>query len=154
MTCPNCNYDGTLKLIHCSVEYNIWQCPHCSVGFIEMKEGVKRMDYDATDVTYCGGGAWTTPKEPFEYEDREIRVVEVKHINGNNDKTFLFECPVEKELAVGDIVTVETCKGETEGRVISIANFKTKSDSFKMLINFSGAKLPLKHVIDAYRSIW
>ena len=151
MTCPNCKYEGSMNLIHSSPEYNFWECPLCGIGFVDMKEVVKTMNFD---ITYRDGGVWTTPKEPFEYEDREIRVVEVRHINGDKTKTYLFESPVEKELAVGDIVTVETCKGETEGSVISIADFKTKSDSFKMLINFSGAKLPLKKVLHAYRSIW
>ena len=78
-----------------------------------------------------------------------IDVIAVKH--NENGQTFLFQAPQFSGIYEGDIVQVETCKGEAFGTVVATVKYiDTNDEVYKMLIEIAGASTPLKRVKAKY----
>ena len=77
-----------------------------------------------------------------------VRLVACRH--DGNDKPYLFEAPADSYIEDGTEVLVETRRGNQRATVIGSQFAEVGSDMYNFLLEVSGAKLPLKHVLGKF----
>lgn len=78
-------------------------------------------------------------------ENEYIDLVVCKH--DNNPKSFIFRAPAWSHLKKGDLVIVETQKGEKEAIVERSYTTNRSSEELDFILISSGATIPLKKVL-------
>lgn len=77
--------------------------------------------------------------------DNYIGLVMVRH-PGLQKTVYLFEAPAFNGLKKGDSVLCRTVNGNKIGTVVHTDNVIPDSDAFKMWVDVTNAKLPLKRI--------